>query len=252
MPAQTAEPLSATVLAGLGQAVATVAPEDGVILWANAACERLFGYGEGGLVGRHLSEMSAAPVNSPGARAATMEHELAHAGVWSGATEGVRSDGSSFACTASFSEIEDADSGRPVWAAVFLSAGSPETVDQRPLAARRLAELVFEGACAAMAVVGADLRVAEANRAFLELTGHSYHEVVGQSVSGVIHPDHVAPFLDRLHELLAEKADFVRDESRLLAVDRRGVAVRFAAALVRDVERTPRYALLFLEARVEP
>src|SRR6478736_9774083 len=37
-------PLSSTVLADLGQAVATVSPLDGRILWANAACERLFGY----------------------------------------------------------------------------------------------------------------------------------------------------------------------------------------------------------------
>jgi PAS domain S-box-containing protein len=245
-------PLRATVLANLGQAVAAVAPEDGVVLWANAACERLFGYGIGGLEGRHLSDISAASVHSPGARAAAIEHELARAGVWSGATDGVRRDGSTFPCIASFSEIVDDRTSRRVWAAVFLAAGQPEGAEEHPLAVRRLTELVFEGASAAMAVVGTDLRVAEGNRAFLELTGRSYHEVVGQPISGVIHPDHVAPLLDRLHALLADDVDFVRGESRLLTGDRHEVPIGLTAALVCDLDRRPLYALLFLEARSEP
>lgn len=249
MSSSDGNPLSSTVLAELGQAVATVSPADGRILWANAACERLFGYASGALEHHHLSDISAAPVHSPGARAAAMERELARAGVWSGDTEGVRSDGSMFPCIASFSELEDGAAGGRVWVAIFLRASASEMVDERPLAVRRLTESVFEGASVAMAVLGTDLRVAEGNRAFLELTGRSYHEVVGHSVSGVIHPDYVAPLLDRLHAVLEGDPEFVRDDTRLIAADRRGTPVRLAAALVRDLDRRPLSALLFLEAR---
>ena len=249
MPSVDGNPLRSTVLADLGQAVATVSPFDGRILWANAACERLFGYAGGALEQLHLSDISAAAVHSPGARAVAMERELARAGVWSGDTEGVRSDGSMFPCIASFSEMEDGAAGERVWVAIFLRTSASEAVDERPLAVRGLTESVFEGASVAMAVLGTDLRVAEGNRAFLEMTGRAYHEVVGHAVSGVIHPDYVAPLLDRLHAVLEGDPEFVRDDTRLIAADRRGTPVRLAAALVRDLDRRPMSALLCLEAR---
>jgi PAS domain S-box-containing protein len=237
--------LEGSLLGALGQAVAAIEPSDGRIEWANAACERLFGYGGGELAGRHISDISVAPVNSPGARAAAIERELAESGVWSGDTEGVRADGTSFPCVTGFSELARGDA--PVWIAVFMRAGGAENVTERPLAARRLSELVFERATAAMAVIGTDLRVYDANRAFLELTGRAYHEAVGHAISSVLHPDRVTADLDRLHGLLEGGADVLHLETRLIAADRRGQPVTLTAVLVRDLDRRPLSALLTLE-----
>jgi PAS domain S-box-containing protein len=238
--------VAGSILGEVGQAVATVSPGDGRLLWANDACERLFGYGAGTLAGRHLSDISAAPVHSPGARAASIAREIARAGVWSGDTEGVRADGSTFGCVASISELAEGEAGR-VWIAVFLRTSQSLAADPRPVATRQVTELVFEGASAPMAVVGTDLRVAEGNRALLELTGRPYHEVVGQGFAGVLHPDEARPVLDRLHAVLEGDADIVRGDTRLAAADRRGLPVSLTIALVRDLDRRPLYALLILE-----
>ena len=99
--------------------VALVSREDGRVLSANAACERLFGYAPGALDGRHISELSAAPARSPEDRARAIAREIAVTGVWSGESEGLRADGSTFPCTVSLSEIDGAEPGSRVWVAVF-------------------------------------------------------------------------------------------------------------------------------------
>jgi PAS domain S-box-containing protein len=117
----------------IGQAVALVSPDDGRLLYVNAACERLFGYGPRGLEDRHLSQVSAAPARSPGGRALTIAHEMATAGLWSGDSEGVRADGSTFPCIISLSEFDDPAFGGRVWAAIFLErhrAPAPGAAEQ--------------------------------------------------------------------------------------------------------------------------
>jgi PAS domain S-box-containing protein len=110
-----------SALSEMGQPVAIVSRSDGRIQYVNPACERLFGYDPGALDDHHLSELSAAPARSPGDRARTIARELATAGVWSGDTEGVRADGSTFPCIVSLSEITgDAPEDR-VWIAVFVA-----------------------------------------------------------------------------------------------------------------------------------
>src|SRR4051794_31492483 len=85
-------------LHGTRQPVALVSRADGRILSANTSCERLFGYTAGALHGRHLSEMSAAPARSPEDRAHEIEHDITATGVWSGESEGMRANGTTFPC----------------------------------------------------------------------------------------------------------------------------------------------------------
>ena len=120
-------------LAKMGQAVALVSPTDGRLLYVNAACERLFGYGARGLADHHLSQVSAAPARSPGDRALTIAHEMATAGVWSGDSEGVRADGSTFPCIVSLSEVAGADPEDRVWIAVFVAGHPPAAQPPGPL-----------------------------------------------------------------------------------------------------------------------
>jgi PAS domain S-box-containing protein len=99
--------------------VALVSRSDGRVISANAACERLFGYAPGALEDRHLSELSAAPARSPEDRAHTIAREIAATGVWSGESQGLRADGTSFPCIVSLSEIDGAEPRSRVWVASF-------------------------------------------------------------------------------------------------------------------------------------
>ena len=99
--------------------MAHVSRADGHVISVNAATERLFGYARGALHGRHLSELSAAPARSPEQRAREIAHDITVTGVWSGESEGLRADGSTFPCTVSLSEVAGAEPGSRVWVAVF-------------------------------------------------------------------------------------------------------------------------------------
>ena len=122
-------PPLASVLADMGQAVALVSPSDGRLVYTNHACERLFGYEAGALEEHHLSEVSASPAPSPGDRAHTIAREMGSAGVWTGESEGVRADGSTFPCIVSLSEVEDVSLGGRLWVAVFLSRPRPPAAE---------------------------------------------------------------------------------------------------------------------------
>jgi PAS domain S-box-containing protein len=108
--------LPPTVLAETSRPAALVSPVDGRIHSANPACEGLFGAVPGGLAGRHLSELSAAPTRSPEERANTIARSIATTGAWSGEAVGLRADGSTFTCVVRLLEAEE------LWLAEFEPA----------------------------------------------------------------------------------------------------------------------------------
>jgi len=108
--------LPPTVLAQASRPAALVSPDDGRIQSANPACEGLFGAAPGGLDGRHLSELSAAPTRSPEERAHAIARAIATTGAWSGEAVGLRADGSTFRCVVRLLEAEG------LWLAEFEPA----------------------------------------------------------------------------------------------------------------------------------
>jgi PAS domain S-box-containing protein len=235
--------MPAPMLGQMGQATAVVALADGRIVWVNRACERLFGYDTGGLMTLHLSEITAVAAPSPGDRATAISRTVEAAGVWSGHMNGIRSDGDTFPCVVSVSEIADPASGERAWLAVFLEVDRRSATDSPapPLQA------VFDGAAVPMAVVGRDLRVADGNRALLALLGRPHHELVGRPVSDLIHPDLVSGQVEQLRRLLDGSVETQRGETQLFAADRTAVPVVITAALVRDLDQRALSALLVIE-----
>jgi PAS domain S-box-containing protein len=156
---------------------------------------------------------------------------------------GVRSDGATFPCVVSVSEIADPASGESAWLAVFLE------VDRRPAtdAPAPPLQAVFDGAAVPMAVVDLDLRVAEGNRALLALLGRPHHELVGRPVSDLIHPDLVSGQVEQLRRLLEGSVEALRGDTQLFAADHAAVPVRVTATLVRDLDQRPLSALLVIE-----
>jgi PAS domain S-box-containing protein len=231
------------VLAEMGQAAALIALDDGRLLYTNRACERLFAFAEGGLVDRHLSEVTAVAVHSPGDHAAAMRRAIDTKGVWSGHTEGIRRDGTTFPCVASLSEIDDPSTGDRVWIAVFTELGRPPAAD----APSPPFQVVFDEAAVPLAVVGSDLRIVEGNRALLQLLGRRHHELVGKPVSELIHPELVSEQLEQLRHLLEGGIGELRGETKLFAADHGAIPVRLTAALVRDFDQRPLSALLVLD-----
>lgn len=94
----------------------SLSTEDGVIVYTNAAEDRLFGYGPGELLGRHVSVLNAYPEPENHRRVAEVIDRLKAEGVWEGERRNRRKDGREF-ITASRITVVEMD-GKPHWLCV--------------------------------------------------------------------------------------------------------------------------------------
>jgi len=94
----------------------SLATEDGVIVYTNPAEDRLFGYGPGELVGRHVSVQNAYPPEQNERVVAEVIAALKADGVWRGDWLNRRKDGTTFVTTSKISKVEV--DGRPHWLCV--------------------------------------------------------------------------------------------------------------------------------------
>jgi PAS domain S-box-containing protein len=84
-----------TLLDGLGDGV-SLSSEDGVIVYANPAEERMFGYAPGEMVGRHVSSLNAYPAEQNERIVTDVIAALKAEGLWEGEWRNRRKDGSVF------------------------------------------------------------------------------------------------------------------------------------------------------------
>jgi PAS domain S-box-containing protein len=136
------------VLESLREGV-SVADAAGVIVYANAAEERMFGYGPGELVGRHVSVQNAYPPEENARIVAEVIARLEREGAWEGEWQNVRKDGTPFVTHARITVLEL--EGRKHWVCV------QEDVSARKQAEARKAFL--DGVAEALAAPLADERI---------------------------------------------------------------------------------------------
>ncbi|QDV36527.1 PAS domain S-box protein [Tautonia plasticadhaerens] len=96
--------LQALVLESMTEGV-SIADEDGTIVYTNPAEDRLFGYGPGELVGRHLGSRNDGPPEEGARFVAGAIERLKAEGSWSGEWRSRRKDGTPFWAFARITEI---------------------------------------------------------------------------------------------------------------------------------------------------
>jgi PAS domain S-box-containing protein len=154
-----------------------LADGDDRIRAVNARMEDLFRLPREELVGRPVEELFSRPwlrLHRPGSGV-----EL----------PALRSDGSEFPAEISLSAVDTAD-GPMVVAAI--RDGSEHALREASLReARERFKRVFEDSPVAMALVGDDFRLTEANGAFCRLTGYSPSELAKLTFTDITHPDDI-------------------------------------------------------------
>lgn len=97
--------LTRTLLDGMTEGV-SLAREDGTIVYTNPALDRMFGYGPGDLLGRHVSVQNAYPPEENARIVAQVMAELRRSGAWTGEWRNRRKDGSDFVTRSRISAVE--------------------------------------------------------------------------------------------------------------------------------------------------
>jgi PAS domain S-box-containing protein len=130
--------LQSRVLESMTEGV-SVADEAGVIFYTNAAEDRMFGYGRGELVGRHVSVQNDYPPEENRRRVAEVIDQLRAGGAWTGEWRNRRRDGTPFTTYARITTLESG--GRPCFVCVQEDVTARKHLEDE--LQRRVAELAL-------------------------------------------------------------------------------------------------------------
>ena len=110
---------------------------------------------------------------------------------------------------------------------------------------------MFESAPVGAALLGLDGRIVTANRAVERILGYSADELSAMSLEDYSHPEDAALEQELSAELLAGRRERYELEKRYRAKDGRTVWGRLSAALIRDADGRPKFALGMVEDTTE-
>jgi PAS domain S-box-containing protein len=238
--------LEGAIAANVAEGIALVRADDGEILYVNEKWDRMFGYEDGELVGRHISLVNAPVDQPPEERAREMMEALERDGVWSGEVHNLRKDGTDFWCATNVSTLEHPRHGT-VWIAVHTDITDRKAGEDALRQAEERFRQVFEEGPVGMLLVDNDLRIADANQSFCELTGYGHHELVGTLCTAISHTDDAEREADLGARLAAGRIPRYRIEKRF--VTKQGDVVRVAqtTTAVHGADGEPLYRVAMVE-----
>jgi PAS domain S-box-containing protein len=186
----------------------------------NARMEDLFRLPREALVGRPVDELFSRPwlrLRRPGP---AVEFPA------------LRGDGTEFPAEISVSALETADG--PVVVAAIRD-GSEHAVREASLReARERFQRVFEDSPVAMALVGDDFRLTEANGAFCRLTGYSPSELARLTFTDITHPDDIDADLRLARQVFAGELRSYSIDKRYVRKSGEIVWVGLTVSVIRD------------------
>jgi PAS domain S-box-containing protein len=238
------------IVGGLAAAVLVIRADDGCIVYANTAAERLYGYRADELEGHHASCLSVASDEPPGQRSSEIAAAVAVGQVWTGDVQGRRSDGTPIWTTVRVSGLEHPAYG-PVWVCVHAEAAPRLAAEETAREAETRFRAVFDSVFVAMVLIGRDLCILDANRAASTLTGLSREELTGRSLADVTHADDVGPDAGLAARLFAGKIGEYAAEQRIATGGGRYVATAVTVTAV-GAPGQPAYALATLQTVDRP
>ncbi|MFH2044175.1 MAG: response regulator [Pseudomonadota bacterium] len=100
------------IMTNLAEAVYLVRMEDGIIVYTNSIFEKMFGYEQGKMLGKHVSIVNASAEIKPEETAKNIMAILHEKGCWQGEVKNIRKDGSKFWCYANASVFDHSKYGK--------------------------------------------------------------------------------------------------------------------------------------------
>ena len=187
--------LHSAILENLAEGVYLIRQSDGVIVFTNPQFEHMFGYEPVELLGKHVSIVNAPTEKSAEVTATEIMSELALTGKWKGEVQNIRKDGTAFWCQANVTKLDHPEYG-PVLVAVH------EDITERKLAELALQEsenrfrIMADSAPVLIWVAGLDKLCYWFNKGWLDFTGRSFEQEMGNGWAEGVHSEDFARCLE--------------------------------------------------------
>jgi PAS domain S-box-containing protein len=124
--AEIQQQLQSEIAVNMSEGVNLVRVNDGIIIYTNPGFEKIFGYGPGEMVGKHISIVNAPTDKSPEKTSKEIFESLNRNRYWYGEIENIKKDGTTFWCHASVSVFDHTEHGK-----VYVSVNQDITEQKR-------------------------------------------------------------------------------------------------------------------------
>jgi len=195
-----------SVLQALGQAV-VVSDLDGVVVFWNAAAERIFGWTSDEAVGRRAVEMTVSKLHRE--QATGIMSSLRSGQSWSGRFTVSRRDGTTFPALMTDSGIYDAAGELTGIVGTFTDLSGQLAAEARLHRSEALHRAIVETSGEGILLVGSDGVITFANHQLAEFLGLAVSDLVGRSSTSFLPNDlEVLARLDRRRQGIGERYEF--------------------------------------------
>jgi PAS domain S-box-containing protein len=208
--------IPAHVLQNMPGAV-TLADQRGVLLYTNPAAERMFGYGPGELLGKHVKVLNAYPPEENERLTTQVMAQLRASGAWVGQWDNIRKDGSRFTTRARITTL--VLEGAPHWICVqdditeeVAARRHAEALAESLRASERQLRLITDSLPALVTYMGPDRRFRFANNAYMTWFGIEPQSLIGKharELVGEVGYRQIQPHMERA--LAGETVHYERD-----------------------------------------
>ncbi len=123
------------IITNMLEGVYLIRASDGIIVYTNPTFEKMFGYGHGEMIGKHVSIVNAPTKKDPKKTAKEITAYINKHGVWKGEILNIKKDGTPFWCYASVSIIDHPEHGN-----VFVSVHTDITEQKKAEEALKMSE----------------------------------------------------------------------------------------------------------------
>jgi PAS domain S-box-containing protein len=134
-----------------------------------------------------------------------------------------------------------------VWTSVHTDVTERRAADQALRTGEEHFRQVFQNSPVGIALVGADLRLIDANRALCAITGFSHDELVGKRFEDIAHPDDEAVARELAEKALEGEVPRYRAAARFITKGGDVVHVAQTATVVRGPDDRPAGGLVIVD-----
>ena len=153
--------------------------KDGIIVYANAKFEKIFGYNAGEMIGKHASIVNAPTTKKPKETAREIMNIMKKTGEWLGEINNIKKDGTSFWCYASCFLFDHPEHGK-----IIVAMHTDITKRKQAEESLKIKNFIFDHSFSANSISNANAIVTEVNQSFLDNWGFlDKKEIVGKSFS---------------------------------------------------------------------
>ncbi|MBF0336634.1 MAG: PAS domain-containing sensor histidine kinase [Nitrospirae bacterium] len=168
--------LSQEILNNVAEGVSLVRASDGVIVYTNPQLDRMFGYAQDDLAGRHVSVLNAPTDIDPMEKAREIMQSLNKNGVWCDEILNIKKDGTHFWCYATVSTFQHGGHGT-VWVAVHIDITERRELEQKFLAQIKFSDAVINSLPGVFYLFDDTGKFLRWNQNIETVTGYSSNEI---------------------------------------------------------------------------